>query len=287
MAPYHIPVLLRQSIDLLMTDDQGVYVDVTYGGGGHAQEILNRLSVNGRLVGMDRDPDALSGELKDERLDLIYGNFRYVAKYLRTIGLTKVDGLIADIGVSSHQFDDRSRGFSFQGTERLDMRMNPMAEFDAVKLLAQYREEELLYIFSQFGEVRNAKTLVRQLVRQRAIRPIETNGDLLTAIEPCIRGNRIKYLARIYQAIRIAVNDELGALRSMLEQCKEILKPGAVVVVISYHSLEDRIVKNFFRDPANNLKVLTRKPIVADEVEIKANNRARSAKLRAAQMKEA
>ncbi len=283
MSEYHTPVLLEKSVEMLVTERDGVYVDVTYGGGGHAAAILKKLSVNGCLVGLDRDPAALKNKIEDKRLTLLYGNFLYWQKHLRTVGIREVDGVLADIGVSSHQIDRLDRGFSFRSDARLDMRMNPNAEFDAVALINTYSEERLVEVFSKYGEVRNAKTLAASVLRFRKIRKIESNSDFLQAVAPCIRGNRTKYLARVYQAIRIEVNGELDALQSFLEQCSEVVKPGGRVVLISYHSLEDRIVKRFFKDRANGFLPITKKPIVADAAELKQNSRSRSAKMRVGQ----
>lgn len=294
---YHNPVLLKESVDELVDRPDGVYVDVTYGGGGHSQEILNRLSDKGRLIAFDQDVDAHKNRIDDDRLEMVHANFKFLKRFLRLVGVGEVDGILADLGVSSWHLNAPERGFSFRYPEvKLDMRMNPLSEKTAEDLIAEYDEESLVNMFSEYGEVRNSKTLAAEIVAQRKIRKMETVGDFLSAIDSVVRGNRNRYLAQVFQAIRIELNDEMGALQALLEQGEEVLAPGGKLVVISYHSLEDRMVKQFFKtgnvrgevikdDYGKILKPfqnVTKKVIVPTGLEIRKNNRARSARLRAA-----
>lgn len=293
---YHEPVLLNQCIDLLQIKPDGIYVDVTFGGGGHSKEILKHLTT-GHLYGFDQDPDAQENILDHPNFTLISSNFRHLKKSLRFKGVKEIDGLLADLGVSSHQIDEPQRGFSIRFDGPLDMRMNPDKGLDAKQLINNYSEEELLRVFRDYAELRNAKGLAKAIVSAREELTIETTEDLKKALKqftPPIKAE--KFWAQLFQGIRIEVNDEMGALYDLLDQSIEVLKPEGRLVFMSYHSLEDRPVKNFFR--AGNLKgeaekdfygnlirpltPVTRKPVIANDIEIKTNPRARSAKLRAA-----
>jgi 16S rRNA (cytosine1402-N4)-methyltransferase len=292
---YHVPVLRDRTIELLITDLNGIYVDATFGAGGHTRALLQSLSKEAKVFGFDQDDDAAANVGGDSRFQLCQYNFRFIKKVLRLNGVSQVDGIMADLGVSSHQFDKEERGFSYRGEAMLDMRMNQKSELTAKTVLATYRESELLNIFSVYGEVRNARQLTRQILDCRAKRPLETTQDLLNAINPVMKGDKFKYLAQVFQALRIEVNDELNALKDLLEQGFELLKPGGRMVVLTYHSLEDRMVKNFFKygnidgeivsDFYGNIKrpfeIITKKPIVPDMKEQKTNPRSQSAKLRA------
>jgi 16S rRNA (cytosine1402-N4)-methyltransferase len=294
---YHNPVLLKESVDELVTDPDGVYVDVTFGGGGHSREILKRLSDKGRLIAFDQDLDAHKNRIDDDRIEMVHSNFCFLERFLKLLKVEKVEGVLGDLGVSSFHLNAPERGFSFRYPEvKLDMRMNPLYETTAVDLIENYEEEQLVDIFSSYGEIRNSKTLAQIIVAQRKVRKIETVGDLLQAIDPVVRGSRNRYLAQVFQAIRIELNDEMGTLGEMLEQSLKVLKVGGRLVIISYHSLEDRMVKNYVK--TGNLdgqvvkddygkflrpfKSVIKKVLVPTGVEIRKNNRARSAKLRAA-----
>lgn len=291
---YHLPVLAKESIDALEIKEDGVYVDTTFGGGGHSRLILERLGDNGRLFGFDQDEDAHNNALEDERFTLIPHNFRHLKRFLRVHGVKKVDGILGDLGVSSHQLDVPERGFSFRFQSDLDMRMNQLDELTASKVLNTYTAGDLQNLFSRFGEVRNAKTLAHKITTERNLQSIQTVNDFLQIIDPIIRGQRNKYLAQVFQALRMEVNDEVGALVDLLSQCIEMLKTGGLMVMISYHSIEDRLVKDFLRfgnaegkaikDFYGNIyrpfKILTKKAFLPSEEEIKVNPRARSAKMR-------
>ena len=294
---YHNPVLLKESLEGLNVRRGGTYVDFTFGGGGHSAGILEVLG-KGKLIAFDQDPDAAANKPEDKRLLLVRGNFRYVKNYLRFYGIEKIDGALADLGVSSHHFDVAERGFSFRFDSKLDMRMNPEAEQTAEDVLNRYEETGLKNLFYRFGEIRNASHLASAICRWRTRQPLQTSGHLLEAIQDCIPvKNRQKYLARVFQAIRIEVNDELGSLEEMLEDVTGFLREGARLVIITYHSLEDRIVKNYFRSGSsagkaekdfygNTLspfRLVNRSVIQPQEEEINANPRARSAKLRIAE----
>lgn len=294
---FHKPILLKETIEGLKVVPDGVYVDMTYGGGGHSGAILNELNANGRLVSFDQDVDALNNRVDDERLILIRSNFRYAHKYLRLLGLENVDGVMADIGVSSHQFDESGRGFSYRFDAELDMRMNRDQKLDAKTVLNEYGEGDLLRIFSNYGEVRNSRQLARKIVGVRKEVGIHTGGDLLNILDQVSRGDKQRYAAQVFQAIRIEVNDELGALKEMLQNVGSVLKPGGRLVVLSFHSLEDRIVKRFIK--TGNVEGKVRKDaygvvertfkevykgvMTASEEEIKENPRSKSAKLRIAE----
>jgi len=293
---YHIPVMLKQSVEGLAINPDGVYVDLTFGGGGHSREILRRLD-KGHLYGFDQDKDAMSNVPEDSRFTFVHANFRDLKRYLRLYGIREVDGILADLGVSSHQIDLPERGFSTRFEGELDMRMDHSGERTAKEILNGYSEGDLHKIFGMYGEVRNAKTLAQAIASERVNRAFGTIGEfkeLLKKFAP--RGKEFKYFAKVFQALRIAVNDEMGALEDMLRQSVEILKTEGRLVVLSYHSLEDRLVKNFMakgkfqgeveKDFYGNiirpLEPVVRKAVTADEMEVNRNNRARSAKLRIA-----
>ncbi len=291
---YHIPALLNESIEGLNIRPDGIYVDVTFGGGGHSRAILERLTT-GRLIALDQDCDALPNAPGDQRFIIEQGNFRFLRNYLIHHGYRKVDGILADLGVSSHHFDEASRGFTFQHDAPLDMRMNTAGQRTAKEVVNQYPEDRLREIFAQFGEVPNAHRLARQIVSSRQGGAIERNEQLIEAINQCIpRGAENKYLAKVFQALRIEVNGELESLRALLSQSVDLLSKGGRLVIITYHSLEDRLVKNFFKnglfegnaekDIYGNSVVpfcqVNNKVIVPSDEEIVANSRARSAKLR-------
>ncbi len=291
---YHNPVLLKQSVDDLVTNPDGIYVDCTFGGGGHSREILSRLSDKGRLFSFDQDLDALKNAIDDPRFTLINQNFRFLENSLLIYGVSQVDGILADLGVSSHQFDEAERGFSTRSNAPLDMRMNVMQGLDAKRVINDYDEEQLADIFYYYGELREARKLARDIVHHRKIKSINTTEDLkkLFSYLPPHKVN--KFYAQLFQAIRIEVNQELEVLKEMLVQSYTILKPEGRLVVISYHSLEDRLVKRFLkngmfegepeRDIYGNYKkafeLVKSKAIIPDDREIEENSRARSAKMR-------
>ncbi len=294
---YHVPVLLKESIDGLQIKKDGVYVDVTFGGGGHSKEILKRLGPEGKLFAFDQDEDALANAIDDPRFTLINENFRFLRQFLKFYGILEVDGILADFGVSSHQFDMAERGFSIRFDADLDMRMRKSERLSAYQVVNAYSQEDLAKILFEYGELRNANAIAKALIDSRADKPIKTTHDLKTVLQrflPKMKENKI--LAQIYQAIRIEVNQEIAVLKAFLEQVPEILKVGGRLSVISYHSLEDRLVKRFVRagsfenepekDFYGNINVpLKRKDkmITPSANEIKQNNRARSAKLRIAE----
>jgi len=297
MTTYHIPVLLYESIEGLNIKPGGMYVDVTFGGGGHSREILKKLT-SGKLYAFDQDPDATKNIVDDEHLVFCHGNFRFLKNFLRYHNVPKIDGLLADLGVSSHHFDTTARGFTFQDDAPLDMRMNQGATLTAAEILNTYTEAQLLQIFSEYGEVENSRKLAKEITIKREIIPFATGNGFIDAIKHCIpRGAENKYMAKVYQALRIEVNHELDALKQMLEQCLQLLAPGGRLVVITYHSLEDRIVKNFlksgnfegkiekdfFGNPQVPFKSISGRVITPSENELAANSRARSAKLRIAE----
>ena len=294
---YHNPVLLKETVDGLNIKEDGVYVDVTFGGGGHSREILNRLGEQGRLLAFDQDQDALLNKIDDSRFTLINENFRYLKRFLRFHGVMKVDGILADFGVSSHQFDVAERGFSIRFDAALDMRMNQEDELSAYHVINEYDEGELRQMFATYGELRQAPAIARVLAAARKDEPIKTTAQLKSVLKkflPVRRENKI--LAQIYQAIRIEVNQEIEVLKEFLTQTPELLAVGGRLSIISYHSLEDRLVKRFIRngmfegepekDVFGNFEVPFKrigKLIIPTEEEIKTNNRARSAKLRIAE----
>ncbi len=295
---YHTSVLLKDCIDNLNIKPDEVYVDLTFGGGGHSAEILKHLSPNGKLFAFDQDVDALKNKLIDPRFILIPQNFRFLKNYLRLHGITKVNGILGDLGVSSHQFDEASRGFSIRFDAELDMRMNQQNELTAKKIVNEYELKQLVFIFKEYAEIHNAAKLAGQICEAREINEISTTTDLKEVIKYCTpKFEEHKYLAKVFQALRIEVNQEIEALKECLTQCLDVLESEGRLVVISYHSLEDRLVKNIIR--SGNIegveerdvifgtrkkifKNLTSKPITPSETEIKLNTRARSAKLRVA-----
>ena len=291
---YHRPVLLKESVDALVHNPNGVYVDVAFGGGGHSREILSRLSEKGRLYSFDQDLDALNNTIDDSRFTLINQNFRFLENSLLMYGITKVDGILGDLGVSSHQFDEAGRGFSIRSDAPLDMRMNALQTVNAQMVVNDYDEERLADIFYYYGELREARKLAREVVHYRKNKKIGTTEELKKVFSyiPVHKSN--KFFAQIFQAIRIEVNQELDALKEMLEQSLRILNEGGVLVVISYHSLEDRLVKKFLKngmfegEPERDIygnfhkpfKLMQSKAIIPTEEEITENSRARSAKMR-------
>jgi len=296
---YHIPALLPQTIEALDIRPGGIYIDATMGGGGHSRAIVERLSAadGGRLFAFDRDIDAVRRAFVDERFTVVYGDFRYMTNFMRYHGVTAVDGILADLGVSFHHFDDAARGFSFRYDGPLDMRMNMRGGRTAADIIADSDEDRLAEILSLYGELRDARRMARAIIAARATAPVDTTGRLLEVIRPLINPRQEKKeLAQVYQALRIVVNDELSALRAMLTQSLQLLRPGARLAVITYHSLEDRLVKNFMRTGTlegrenkdffgrnlSPLRPLGSKPIVPDDAEIERNPRSRSAKLRIA-----
>ncbi|PXY43038.1 16S rRNA (cytosine(1402)-N(4))-methyltransferase [Flavobacterium hydrophilum] len=294
---YHNPVLLHPTVDGLNIKPDGIYVDVTFGGGGHSKEILRRLGPNGKLFAFDQDEDALANALPDERFTLINENFRFIKRFLRFHGVKSVDGILADLGVSSHQFDVPERGFSTRFDAGLDMRMSQKNDLNAYRVVNEYDDANLRRVFLDYGELKNAPALSRTIIEAREHYPIKTTDELKEVLAKYLPERvRNKILAQIYQAIRIEVNQEMDVLKEFIEQSLEILKPGGRFSVISYHSLEDRLVKRFIkngmfegepeRDFFGNFSVPFKsigKLIVPDDAEIKINNRARSAKLRVAE----
>lgn len=295
---YHVPVLLNEVIDGLRINPDGIYVDCTFGGGGHSKAILEKLGARGKLVGFDQDADAKKNLPDDERLIFVSHNFRHLQRFLRLEGITAVDGIMADLGVSSHQFDEAERGFSTRHNAELDMRMDQRQTLTAFDVVNTYTEQRLHKLFEQYGEVTNAKTLARTIVQVRSTASLKTIDAFKNAVREIVKGNPNKYFAQVFQALRIEVNDELGALKEMLQQIPSLLKPGGRVAIITFHSLEDRLVKNFFRrgsfdepeenpfintETINELMIVNRKPILPSEKELKQNPRSRSAKLRVAE----
>ncbi len=288
---YHNPVLLNPSIDGLVLNKDGTYVDATFGGGGHSSEILRRLSANGKLVAFDTDEDVAQNRIDDNRLLFIKSNFRYLKKYLRYFEVKSVDGLIADLGVSSHQFDEDERGFSFQSDEPLDMRMSHQQSKTAEDVLMNYSETDLNRIWTDYSEVTNAHRISKQWMNDRRGRRLKTCKEFAHWLSPFVYGPRNKFLAKIFQGLRIEVNEELICLKELLEQSAEVLKPGGRLVILSYHSLEDRIVKQFLKGQTENsiatnqriwpkFKIISKNAVTADEEEIKINPRSRSVKMR-------
>lgn len=299
---YHIPVLLKECIDALQIKPDGVYVDCTFGGGGHSREILQRLNSKGRLLAFDQDADAAENVPKDDRIIFVPHNFRHAQRFLRLHKVAAVDGMLADLGVSSHQFDEGSRGFSTRFDADLDMRMDKRQELTASAILNSYTEARLHQLFGEYGEVTNAKTLARTIVEARNTTAIYTIADLKNAAQAVVKGNPHKYFAQVFQALRIEVNDELGALKELLQQAPALLNNRGRIVVITFHSLEDRLVKSFFKKghfeeteerdvfgvPTHprELDVITKKPVSPTDEELRRNPRSRSAKMRVAEKKE-
>lgn len=298
-AAYHVPVMLELSIDgLNISDDGGVFVDVTFGGGGHSREILKRMGPQARLFGFDQDADAVANIPADDRFTFVLSNFRYLENWMDYYGIEAIDGLIADLGVSSHHFDTAERGFSFRADAPLDMRMNRRAKLTAAEFLNSAEESMIGGVFATYGELRSARRLAKAIVKEREVRPFATTGQLVEVVEPMMRGDREKKdLAKVFQALRIEVNDEMGALREMIETAMSMLRKGGRLVVLTYHSLEDRMVKNYLRTGnlagkverdfygrlIAPLRPVNNHVIVPTPEEVEANPRSRSAKLRIAE----
>ena len=297
-SDYHVPVMLNEVINGLNIISDGIYVDCTFGGGGHSKAILKKLGDKSKLIAFDQDEAAPGNLPEDERLQFFPENFRHISRFLRLNRIDSVDGILADLGVSSHQFDEADRGFSTRFNAEMDMRMDRRQNLRAYDVVQTYTEQQLHKIFELYGEVSNSKTLAKTIVQVRSTISLKTIDAFKNALREIVKGNPNKYFARVFQAIRIEVNDELGALKEMLQQVPALLKPGGRVAIITFHSLEDRLVKNFFRrgifdEPeqhpfintvyANELKLVTKKPITPSEMELKTNPRSRSAKLRIAE----
>lgn len=288
---YHIPVLLEESIEALDIKSNGTYIDATFGGGGHSRPILNRLTAKGRLFGFDQDKQAQVNILDDPRFTFVNANFQYVAHFMRYYEVGEIDGVLADLGVSSFHFDEPSRGFSYRFDTELDMRMNRSGGQTARDVLATYDRSKLQQVFSQYGEVRNAKTLSQLIVDSRKNEAIERVGQLKYLIDRVYRGDKLKYMSQVFQALRIEVNDEMGTLKVFLDRSWDLLKSGGRIVVITYHSIEDKVVKDHFKRiemegidefgrTVKRLRQITKKPVLPTAEEIKRNSRASSAKLR-------
>ena len=297
-SKYHIPVLLKSSVEGLNIVPSGIFVDVTFGGGGHSRKILESLDENGKLFAFDQDAEAHENSIDDSRFTLIDQNFAFIKNYLAFHGIEKVDGILADLGVSSHQFDSGERGFSIRYEGDLDMRMDQSQELSAKRVVNDYEEDRLEFIFKTYGEIRNARLVARKIIEARESNSIETTTQLIDIVKLLtIRKKENQFLAQVFQAIRIEVNQELEVLKQFLVGAQEVLKPGGRLVVISYHSLEDRLVKNFIKkgkfegeiekdfygNPLVDMKDISRKAIVADAEELKLNSRSRSAKMRIAE----
>ena len=294
---YHNPVLLNESISGLNINPSGIYVDVTYGGGGHSQEILKNLNSNGKLIAFDQDQDAIENKSNDSRLNLVKSNFKYLNNFLNYFKIKEIDGLLADFGISSHQIDNKNRGFSTRFNSELDMRMNSTQKIDAKIIVNDYDKDQLEYIFKNFGELRNYKKVTEKIISERVKKSIETTGDLKKILAPLVKvKDENKFLAQVFQSIRIEVNDELEVIRTLLSDSSKYIKKGGRLVCISYHSLEDRIVKKFIQNGGSNDEVTSDiygnkniifkkvgKMITPSNQEIKLNNRSRSAKLRIAE----
>jgi 16S rRNA (cytosine1402-N4)-methyltransferase len=298
-AGYHVPVLLQETLEALNIQPGGIYVDCTFGGGGHSNEILKALGANGKLVAFDQDADAAANLPKDERIIFIPQNFRHIQRFLRLYGIDKVDGLMADLGVSSHQFDKADRGFSYRFDALLDMRMDQKQKKTAADILNSYSAAQLQQVFSSYGEVTNSKTLAAAIVAARESQSFKNIGDLLRVLASFAKGNPNRYYSQVFQALRIEVNEELEALKDLLKQLSSVVKPGGRIAIITFHSLEDRIVKQFFKqgsfevteDPlygrqtVSPFTLVSKKPIVATKQEVEKNVRSRSASLRVAEVK--
>jgi len=297
MGEYHKPVMLHESIDGLDIKPDGVYIDVTFGGGGHSKAILERLGEGGRLFAFDRDPDAANNKIEDDRFELIAQDFKFLKNYLRFYRVSELDGILADLGVSSHQFNEGSRGFSIRFDGPLDMRMDQKSPLTAATIVNEYEESVIADILFQYGELRNSRKIAQVIVAARSEKPIKTIEQLKSVLQPLTPwGKENRFLAQVFQALRIEVNGELDSLKALLEQSVEMLKPGGRLSVITYHSLEDRLVKNFmqkgkfegevekdfFGNKLTPFELVNRKPIVPSMEELGENNRSRSAKLRVA-----
>ena len=294
---YHNPVLLNESISGLNINPSGIYVDVTYGGGGHSQEILKNLDSNGKLIAFDQDQDAIENKSDDSRLNLVKSNFKYLNNFLNYFKIEQIDGLLADFGISSHQIDNKKRGFSTRFNSELDMRMNSTQKINARIIINDYDKDQLEYIFKNFGELKNYKKVTEKIISERTKRSIDTTGDLKKILAPLVKvKDENKFLAQVFQSIRIEVNDELEVIRTLLSNSSKYIKKGGRLVCISYHSLEDRIVKKFIQNGGYNDEIVSDfygnknfifkkvgKMITPSSEEIKLNNRSRSAKLRIAE----
>ena len=294
---YHNPVLLNESVSGLNINPSGIYVDVTYGGGGHSQEILKNLNSSGKLIAFDQDQDAIKNKSNDTRLNLVKSNFKYLNNFLNYFKIKEIDGLLADFGISSHQIDNKNRGFSTRFNSELDMRMNSTQKIDAKIIVNDYDKDQLEYIFKNFGELKNYKKVTEKIISERLKKSIETTGDLKKILAPLVKvKDENKFLAQVFQSIRIEVNDELEVIRTLLSESSKYIKKGGRLVCISYHSLEDRIVKKFIQNGGSNDEVTSDiygnkniifkkvgKMITPSNQEIKLNNRSRSAKLRIAE----
>ena len=296
---YHVPVLYKETLEGLNIQPNGVYVDCTFGGGGHSSGILSKLGVDGKLVAFDQDADAAKNIPNDKRVTFVPHNFRHLQRFLKLHKIAKVDGVLADLGVSSHQFDEGERGFSIRFDGPLDMRMDQRQSLTAAVIVATYSEQQLHKIFEQFGEVSNSKTLAKHIIEARKQMQVQTILQFKAMISPVVKGNPNKYLAQVFQALRIEVNAEMETLKEMLLQLNEVVKSGGRAAIITFHSLEDRLVKLFFKNGdfenveddnpyVQNVKIqlwqsISKKPIIATDEELKKNNRSRSAKLRVAQ----
>ena len=298
---YHIPALLSETINGLNINPNGIYVDVTFGGGGHSREILKHLGKNGRLYSFDQDLDAQKNAIDDKRFTFVHGNFRFLRNFMHFYGIEAVNGILADLGVSSHHFDDAGRGFSFRFDSPLDMRMNQKAPFTAADILNTYEEQQLASLFRIYGELNDARQLARKIAKARESQKIETTGQLIELAKPKLgKEQEKKYWAKVFQSLRIEVNNEMRALKELLVQANELLKPDGRIAVITYHSLEDRMVKNFFRSGnfdgeaekdfygniISPLEAVNNKVITPSEEEMQQNPRSRSAKLRIARKKQ-
>lgn len=295
---YHVPVMLEECLDGLNIKEDGTYIDVTFGGGGHSKAILDRLGAKGRLIAFDQDADAWNNQIDDSRFLLVPYNFRYLYKFCRLEHALEADGILADLGISSHQIDEQERGFSFMLGGDLDMRMNAANPLTAADVLNHYSEKDLLILFSQYGEVRNAKTLARAVIARRSQSAFSSIADFIEFLSKLAKGNQNRYYATVFQALRIEVNDEINALKEMLLATQRVLRVGGRLVVMSYHSLEDRLVKRYLRSgnfegevpkdeygrPLSPWKTITRKAVGPTDREIVQNSRARSAKLRIAEL---
>ncbi|MCM5527469.1 16S rRNA (cytosine(1402)-N(4))-methyltransferase RsmH [Parasegetibacter sp. NRK P23] len=297
LSGYHVPVLYNEVLENMAIRPDGVYVDATFGGGGHSRGILERLGKDGRLFAFDQDPDAEQNLPDDPRIQFVPHNFRHISRFLRLYRVDKVDGVLADLGVSSHQFDEAERGFSIRFDGDLDMRMDQRQPKKASDIVAEYEEKKLHSIFEKYGEVTNAKTLARTIVEARKLTPMKTISQFMQALRPVAKGNPNKYFAQVFQALRMEVNDEIGVLKEFLQQLPDVVKPGGRASIITFHSIEDRVVKQFFKkgnvaeDVVENpfemvetekspWKAVHKKPITASQEELKRNTRSRSAKLR-------
>ncbi|MGI8952005.1 MAG: 16S rRNA (cytosine(1402)-N(4))-methyltransferase RsmH [Chitinophagaceae bacterium] len=298
-SDYHIPVLYNEVLEGLQIKPDGIYVDCTFGGGGHSKGILEKLNANGKIIAFDQDENAQKNVSDDKRIIFVPHNFRHLQRFLRLYKIEKVDGILADLGVSSFQFNEAERGFSTRFNGPLDMRMDKRQPITAQKILIEYSEQQLHKMFERNGEVTNAKTLAKHIVQNRSQQAFKTIIEFIALLRPGVKGNPKKYLAQVFQALRIEVNDEMNALKEMLQQVPEVLKKDGRIAVISFHSIEDKIVKNFFKhgsleekeenpfettEKKNVFKLITKKPVVPTEEEIKSNPRSRSAKLRIAEV---